>query len=169
MDLADLRLSGARASGVALTQGSVASNVTLLDCDIAGLLAPSARGARVAVRDSRLRGVTWPGGLLEDVTLDHVTGDHVSLRFSVLRRVVMRDCELPGIDFTETVFDRVLLANCVIRGARFDNATVKSLRLEGCDLSDITGARALAGASVHPDDLLSLGRSLAMAVGLTIE
>ena len=143
-------------------------NVALDQCDIAGLVGRECRASRVHVTESRLRGITWMAGMLEDVVLESVTGSDVSVRFSTLRRVVFRDCVLPGLDFTEATLDDVRLERCVVHGARFHGARVRSLRIEGCDLAGCTGAESLAGASVHPDDLLSLGPSLASALGLTV-
>jgi len=63
----------------------------------------------------------------------------------------------------------VRLERCVLTGARFHRAKVKELRIEGCDLTGCSGAEALAGASVHPDDLAQLAPSLAAAVGIRLE
>lgn len=169
VELAGLSASEGRIESVVLPAGSSLSNLTLRDVDIAGLTAVSARAERVLLSRCRLRGVTWSGGSLQDATVADVTALDSSLRFSVLRRVTFRNCLLPGIDFTETVFDRVLMDGCQLRGARFDHATVQSLRVQGCDLSDVTGTGSLAGASVHPDDLISLGPSLASALGVVVE
>ena len=97
-----------------------------------------------------------------------MTGSEVSLRFSTLRRVTLRDCALQGLDFTETKFEEVRFERCDLIGAQFNGAKVQSLRIEGCDLAGATGVAALAGASIHPDDLLALAPSLAEAVGMTV-
>jgi uncharacterized protein YjbI with pentapeptide repeats len=97
-----------------------------------------------------------------------VTGEELSLRFSTLRRVTLRDCTLPGLDLTEAKLEEVRLERCSLTRAQFNGAKVKSLRIEGCELSGVTGAAALAGASIHPDDLLTLAASLAEAIGMTV-
>lgn len=168
-ELVDLQVSrGSHAEAVVLDRPELV-NVTLNGCDIAGVVGRSGRASTVLVRGSRLRGVTWVDGMVQDTTFEDVTGTDVSFRFSTLRRVVLRDCSLAALDLTEAVLDKVLLQRCDLRGARFDGATVKTLRIEGCDLSACTGAAALGGASLDPDGLLSLGPSLAVALGLTIE
>jgi uncharacterized protein YjbI with pentapeptide repeats len=168
-ELLHARFSAASTAEAVFVKRVEIIDVALEHCDIAGFGGTDGRADRVLVEDSRLRGVTWANGIVQDVILSNVTGAEVSFRFSSLRRVVFRDCSLPGLDFTETVFDDVRLERCQLQGAQFDHARVNKLRIEGCDLSGCTGAQALAGASVHPDDVLSLGPSLAVAIGMTIE
>lgn len=168
LELTDLRVVGASAVADELAERPELVNVVLERCDIAGFTGRDGRAERVVIRGSRLRGVTWVNGVLQDVELEGVTGDDVSLRFSTLRRVTMRDCTLPGLDLTETTLDDVRLEGCSLPRAQLHGATVKSLRIEGCDLTGVTGAGALSGASIHPDDLLALAPSLADALGLTV-
>ncbi len=169
VELVDHSYDGVRLEAAELRENSALTGLTITRCDVAGLLAHGSRADRVTVSDSRLRGVTWTAGILRDVTLDTVTGSDVSFRFSTLRRVVLRDCRLPGLDLTEATLDAVLLERCDLRGARFDHARVKGLRIAGCDLAGATGAAGLAGASLQLDDLLSLAPSLAADLGLTVE
>jgi uncharacterized protein YjbI with pentapeptide repeats len=168
-ELHDVRVVGASTVAVADPERPEVINVALARCDIVGFTGTRGRAARVLIEQSRLRAVTWVGGMVEDAILDGVTGADVSFRFSTLRRVVLRDCVLPGLDFTETVFDDVRLERCDLAGARFDRAKVSRLRIEGCDLTRCSGAGYLAGASVHPDDLITLGPSLAEALGIYVE
>jgi len=168
LELLDLRITGATSVTDQLFQRPELVNVVLDRCDIAGFTGREGRAERVLVTDSRLRGVTWVNGVLQDVILDGLTGEEVSLRFSTLRRVTLRDCRLPGLDLTEVTLDDVRLERCTLPGAQFNGTRVKSLRIEGCDLSGATGVAALAGASIHPDDLLALAPSLAEAVGMSV-
>ncbi|HEX4655226.1 MAG TPA: pentapeptide repeat-containing protein, partial [Mycobacteriales bacterium] len=92
-----------------------------------------------------------------------------SCRFSTLRVVTIRDCQLPEADFTEVEFDQVLIERCDLRGAKFDHAKVKKLRIAGCNLAGASGALDLRGASMDLDDVLSLAPSLARENGITIE
>ena len=168
LDLRDVRIAGASAVSDELAERPELVNVVLERCDIAGFTGRDGRAERVVINESRLRGVTWVNGVLQDVVLEGVTGEEVSLRFSTLRRVTLRDCTLPGLDLTEAKLDAVRLERCSLPRAQFNGAKVKSLRIEGCDLSGAAGAAALAGASIHPDDLLTLAPSLAEALGMTV-
>jgi uncharacterized protein YjbI with pentapeptide repeats len=134
---------------------------------VAGLVAAGGRGRRIELRDTRLRGVTWARCLLDDVRLEGVEGTDVSFRFSTLRRTIVTDCVLAGLDLTEVQFDRVLLQRCDLRGATFAAARVQRLRIEGCDLSGASGLGALSGASVHPD-VMTMAVGLASAAGIRV-
>jgi uncharacterized protein YjbI with pentapeptide repeats len=158
-----------RIAGVELPPRSEVVDTTLTGCDLAGLLARESRLERVTLTDTRLRGVTWGAGVVRDVTLESVTGDDVSVRFSSLRRVQFLDCRLAGLDLTEATLDDVGFERCDLRGARFDHVKVKKLRIAGCDLTGASGATALAGATLQLDDLLSLAPSLARDLGITVE
>jgi uncharacterized protein YjbI with pentapeptide repeats len=168
LELHGVRVADATSSTSEVCERPEIVNVALDRCDIAGFTGREGRAERVHISGSRLRGVTWVNGVLQDVVLEGVIGDEVSLRFSTLRRVTLRDCTLPGLDLTEAKLDDVRLERCSLPGAQFNSARVKGLRIEGCDLSGASGAAALAGASIHPDDLLTLAPSLAEAIGMTV-
>ena len=169
LELHDVRVVGASAALADVYERPELVNVALESCDIAGFVGRDGRGSRVLVEDSRLRGASWIAGLVQDAALERVTGSDVSFRFSTLRRVVLRECVIDRLDLSEVTLDDVRLEHCVLRGANLHRAKVSRLRIEHCDLTGCTGAEALAGASVHPDDILALGPSLADALGLTIE
>lgn len=169
LDLHQQRIVGAGwATPLVMTRPEIV-DVVLSGCDVAGLVSRDGRAARVLIEQSRLRGVTWANGMVEDVVVDGITAADLSVRFSTLRRVVFRDCSLPGLDLTETSLDDVRFERCALTRVQWDHARVKQLRIEGCDLTGCTGADALRGASIHPDDLLTLAPSLAVALGITLE
>lgn len=169
LDLHDQAYRNERLGPVELVTNSEVVDVTFEDCDLIGILAQKARIERVTIVASRLRGVTWAAGIIRGLTLDGVSGTDVSCRFSTLRVVTLRDCQLPGADFTEVEFDQVLVERCDLRGAQFDHAKVKQLRIVGSNLAGASGAVDLRGASMQLDDVLSLAPSLARENGITIE
>ena len=168
LELQDLRIVDAACVCGEVVERPELVNVVLERCDVAGFTGRDGRAERVVVTGSRLRGVTWVNGVLQDVVLDGVTGEEISCRFSTLRRVTLRECTLPGLDLTEVRLDDVRLERCSLPGLQLNGAKVKSLRIEGCDLAGATGVAALAGASIHPDDLGALAPSLAEAIGMTV-
>jgi uncharacterized protein YjbI with pentapeptide repeats len=168
-ELGDLHIVDASSAVAVFLDRPELVNIAMQRCDVAGFGATEGRADRVLIEQSRLRNVTWASGIVQDGELDHVIGSEVSFRFSTLRRITFRDCKLPELDLTEVTFEAVRFERCDLSGAHFDHARVKSLRIEGCDLTGCSGALALAGTSIHPDDVLSLGPSLATALGLTIE
>lgn len=169
IELRDLAVAGATFGLTDVAEKPELVNLQLRHCDVAGFVARGGRADRVLVQGGRLRGVTWASGVLRDVELSEVEAGDLSLRFSTLRRVVFRDCVIPGLDLTEAVLDDVRFERCRLPGAQFHRAQVTSLRIEGCDLSGASGVDALAGASVHPDDALSLAAGMAAALGIRLE
>lgn len=169
IEVRDLAVGGAMFTLDEVAEKPELVNVRLRDCDIAGFVARGGRADRLLIEAGRLRGVTWASGLLRDIELRDVVGSELCLRFSTLRRVIFRDCQLPGVDLTEAVLDDVRFERCLLRGAQLHRMQVKSLRIEGCDLSGASGVEALAGASIHPDDVLVLAPSMALALGLKLE
>lgn len=169
VDLHDRAFRGERIGPAELGANSEVVEVSIEDCDVVGVIAEKSRLERVRVTGSRLRGVSWAGGVIRGVTLDAVGTADLSCRFSTLRAVTIRDSQLPGADFTEVVFDDVTFEHCDLRGARFDHAKVKGLRVAGCNLAGASGGVALRGASMDLDDVLSLAPSLAREIGITIE
>lgn len=169
LDLHDRDFRNQRLGPADLAVNSEIVEVTLEDCDVIGVLAQKSRLERVSITGSRLRGVSWAAGVIRGVTLDSVTGQDLSCRFSTLRVVTLRDCQLPEVDFTEAEFDQVMLERCDLRAAKFDHAKVKSLRIAGCNLAGASGAIDLRGASMDLDDVLSLAPSLAREIGIAIE
>jgi uncharacterized protein YjbI with pentapeptide repeats len=169
LELHDRAFRTVRLGPADLAANSEVVDVSLEDCDVIGVLAQKSRLERVTISGSRLRGVTWAAGVIRGLTLDSVSGADVSCRFSTLRVVTIRDCQLPEADFTEVEFDQVVLERCDLRGAKFDHARVKRLRIAGCNLAGASGAVDLRGASMELDDILSLAPSLAREIGITIE
>lgn len=169
LDLHDHHFRDERLGPLDLIANSEVVDVTMDDCDVIGVLAQKSRIDRVTLTGSRLRGVTWAAGIVRGLTLDTVIGRDLSCRFSTLRAVTLRDCQLPEADFTEVEFDQVLFERCDLRRAKFDHAKVKQLRFIGCDLTGATGAIDLRGASMDLDGVASLAPSLARENGITIE
>jgi uncharacterized protein YjbI with pentapeptide repeats len=169
LEIHDLRIVGASALDAVTLERPEVVGVVLDGCDVAGMLGRAGRVNGLAIRGSRLRAVSWVNGIVQDTVFDTVTGTDVSFRFSTLRRVLFRDCALPGLDLTDVTLETARFERCDLQRAVFDGARMKAVRFVGCDLAGCTGAGALNGASVHPDDLLSLGPSLATALGLTVE
>jgi uncharacterized protein YjbI with pentapeptide repeats len=169
LDLQDQAYRNERLGPADLAANSAIVEVSLEDCDVVGVLAQKSRLERVTITGSRLRGIEWAAGVIRGLTFDGVHGADLSCRFSTLRVATFRDCQLAETDFTEVEFDQVTFERCDLRGAKFDHAKVKSLRIAGCNLAGVTGAVDLRGASMDLDDVLSLAPSLARELGITIE
>jgi uncharacterized protein YjbI with pentapeptide repeats len=138
------------------------------ECDLSGVAANGFGMRRVAMHRTRLRGVALSKGQYDDGLLEDCVTEELSMRFSGLRNVTFRNCDLTGADFYQANFDHVTFEGCRLRRARFHAATIKCLRISDCDLSGLVGALDLKGAVVAVDDLTSLAPSLAGEAGIEL-
>lgn len=166
-DVRDLWLQGARILELDLDRSELL-DLRLDDCDVSGVVASGAVIRRMALTGTRLRGVTFAKGQYDDgVIRDCVTSD-LSLRFSRLRQVVFRACDLSGVDFYNTTFEHVTIDGCDLQRARFDAAIVKCLSITNCNLTAIAGVSGLKGAQLDASDLPAMAQSLASDAGIVI-
>jgi uncharacterized protein YjbI with pentapeptide repeats len=167
VELSQLWLRGARVVGVELERPDL-RDLRLEECDLGGVLANGFSMRRLELTGTRLRDCVWSGGIVQDAVVEGCTAQGLSLRFTTLQRVIFRDCTLAGLDLYAATFDSVLFERCDLSRAAFDQATVKQLRLTGCNLLGVTGAMSLAGAELDFDDLPALAPSLAREMGLRL-
>jgi uncharacterized protein YjbI with pentapeptide repeats len=163
----DLWLANARVLELDLDRPELV-DVRIEDCDISGIVAGDFIVRRLEVRQTRLRGVTFATGQLDDGLLDDCNANELSLRFSRLRRVIFHNCDLSGADFYSASFDHVTIDDCNLQRAHFDAATVKCLAITNCDLTGVTGAFGLKGAQLDASDVPSLAISLAREAGIDL-
>jgi uncharacterized protein YjbI with pentapeptide repeats len=166
-DVNDLWLQGARILELDLDRPELV-DVRLEDCDVSGVLARDFIARRIELTRTRLRGVGFANGQCDDGLLQDCVTSELSLRFSRLRRVVFRECDLSGADFYNASFAHATFERCNLRRARFDGATIECLTITDCDLTGVTGALSLSGAQLDASDLPSLAVSLAREAGIEI-
>jgi uncharacterized protein YjbI with pentapeptide repeats len=138
------------------------------ECDLSGVVARDFVMRRVQFRATRLRGVAFTNGQYDDGLLLDCKTDELSLRFTRLRNVTFRGCDLSNADFYSATFEHVTIESCSLRGARFHSADVKCLRIKDCDMLGIAGALDLKGAVIDFADLPSLAPSLAGEAGIEL-
>jgi uncharacterized protein YjbI with pentapeptide repeats len=163
----DLWLADARVLELDLDRPELV-DVRLNDCDVSGIVAQDFIARRVELTNTRLRGVTFASGQYDDGLLVDCNAHELSLRFTRLRRVVFRNCDLSGADFYNATFDHVTIDDCDLQRAHFDNATVDCLAITNCNLAGVTGAFGLRGARLDASDLPALAVSLAREAGIEI-
>lgn len=166
-DVRGLWLGGARVLDLNLDRPELL-DLRIEDSDISGVVMTGFVARRVVLSGTRLRGVTLVRGQYDDGVVTGCPTSDLSFRFSRLRQVVFRDCDLSGADFTNTTFDHVTIDHCDLQRARFDAAVVNCLAITDCNLVGITGVSGLKGAQVDASDLPGLATSLALETGLRI-
>jgi uncharacterized protein YjbI with pentapeptide repeats len=166
-DLHDLWLKDARVLDVELDRPELL-DVRIEDCDISAVSMTGFIARRLHLRDSRVRGVTLIKGQCDDGLFEGCTTSDLSFRFSRLRRVVFRDCDLSAADFYNATFDHVTIDRCDLQRARFDAAIVNCLAITNSTLTAISGVSGLRGAQLDASDLPNLAQSLASDAGILI-
>jgi uncharacterized protein YjbI with pentapeptide repeats len=166
-DVRDLWLQGARILELELDRTEIL-DLRLEDCDVSGIVATGAMVRRMTMSRTRLRGVTFANGQYDDGLISDCFSSELSFRFSRLRQVVFRGCDLSGVDFSNTTFEHVTIDTCDLQRARFDAALVKCLSITNCTLTAISGVSGLKGAQLDASDLPALAQSLASDAGILI-
>lgn len=157
------RLAGGRLGRAAFIDS------TFTGCDLANLTARDCSLLRVAIRNSRLTGLSWAGGAMKDVSLESCRADLASFRFCRFGAVRFRDCDLRQADFQEADLRGAVFENCDLGGAQFSHAQLAGTRFSGCVLAGIGGVTSLRGAVIAARDMADLAFSLAAALGIQIE
>jgi uncharacterized protein YjbI with pentapeptide repeats len=166
-DIADLWVGNARFIGVDLDRQELL-DLKLDECDVSGVVARDIVMRRIQLHETRLRGVSIANGQLDDGLIDACITDELSMRFTRLRRVVFRGCDLSAADFYNATFDHVTIDRCDLQRARFDAAIVNCLAITNCTLTAISGVSGLRGAQLDASDLPNLAQSLASDAGILI-
>jgi uncharacterized protein YjbI with pentapeptide repeats len=160
--VADADVSGVRVSGLSLL------DVELVRCNLANLDARSSSLVRTVAAESRLTGLGWSEGKLQDVAFRGCRVDLASFRFSQLERVTFEECSLREADFQDARCASVAFHDCDLTGASFHNARFARSELRRCTLDDLRGIEGLRGAAMEWGDILSLAGAFAAALGIRL-
>jgi uncharacterized protein YjbI with pentapeptide repeats len=171
-DTSDIEIVASRLEAVNLGFAE-ASHVVVRDCvfergDLANLNARASALTRVSFDGVRMTGAQLVDCVFTDVTFTEVKLDMAALRFTKCRRVTFRGCNMTRTDFTNADIRGARFIDCDLSGAQFSNAQADGAALENCWLEGIGGVAHLRGASVRSNDLVSLSRVLAQALGIQI-
>ncbi|TCJ37972.1 pentapeptide repeat-containing protein [Parafrankia sp. BMG5.11] len=160
--LAGARVLGGRVTGLRL-RDMVADQAVL-----AGIVLDGGGATRVRATGGRVSGTVWIRGELNDVVFDQVRADGLALRACLLRRARFVNCDLSGLDMTDTRLDHVRFEDCDLSSAIFTGTQIAAAQLRGCRFDGVVGADGLAGAEVDSSDLASLAGPMAAALGISV-
>jgi uncharacterized protein YjbI with pentapeptide repeats len=166
-DIHDLWLQHARVLELELDRAEL-TDLRLEDCDISGIVATGSVVRRMELLRTRVRGVTFVKGQIEETFLNECSTDELSFRFSRLKRMIFRDCDLSGADFYNAMFDHVTFENCDLQRAKFEAAIVDCLSIRNCNLAGLQGVSGLKGAQLDASDLPAMAASLAVDAGIKV-
>jgi uncharacterized protein YjbI with pentapeptide repeats len=166
-DIRDVWLRDARILGVELDRPELL-DLRLTDCDLSGIMATGFVARRVELHGTRIRGVTFVKGQYDDGLVTDCTTSELSLRFSKLRHVVFRNCDLSGVDFYNATFEHVTIDGCDLQRAIFSGARVICLSITNCNLVAVSGIDGLKGAQLDASDLPAMAPAMASEAGILI-
>jgi uncharacterized protein YjbI with pentapeptide repeats len=167
VDFDEARLVGCDLSGAALTRFG-ALDCELVRCNLANVLARDSSLVRTSCADSRLTGLQWPEGVLQDVVFRDCRIDLASFRFARIQRVAFEDCVLRDADFTGARFESVRFSACDLSAATFSGAAFERSEVRGCRLEGLRGVEGLAGAALEWTAILELAGGMAAALGIRV-
>jgi uncharacterized protein YjbI with pentapeptide repeats len=162
------RFTGTDLAGVTLRRAAFA-DCRFLRGDLANLAAQRSSMRRVALELVRLTGLQWLDGVLRDVRITECRADLAAFRFTRFAGVAFERCNLARADFQNADLTGVRFTDCNLAGAQFSHATMAGARFANCDLDGVGGVTSFRGAVVTGHDLMALSRTLAAALGITIE
>ncbi|MDH6129607.1 pentapeptide repeat-containing protein [Kitasatospora sp. GP82] len=159
---------GVRFTGTHLVR-SVLAHCAFQTCDFASVRTQDVSLLRSTVTGCRLTGSSWSNGNFRDMLFEGTRGDSTLFRYSKLKTVLFRDCNLTGADFQFAELREVRFEKCDLTGAQFANVSLHRTYFDNCTLLDVGGAASLAGATVQGTGAMELALSLAREAGIVIE
>ncbi len=145
------------------------TDVSLTDCDLAGLVLEEALLERVAFTRCRLTGADLGGARLTDVRFTDCTLDDAGLRMVITARLVVEGGSAVGVDLYRAQVPGSAWTNTDLTGADLSGADLARARLHGSTISEVKGAAALAGTVIDPSQVVSVGIALIAASGITVD
>lgn len=164
----DVIVRGGRWSGATI-EGFQATDVRFENCDLAGfVLQEDVSLRRVEFVGCRMTGAVLAGAHLRDVSFESCVLDDANLRMVDAIDVAFADCSLLAVDLHAAKLAKVALTRCDLRAVDITKAILTDVDLRTSRLEDIVGATALRGATIDSVQALSVARSLALALGVTV-
>ena len=160
-------LKGADLSGLRL-EGLRLIDVVFDTCDLSNLVLVEPSMVRVEWRDSRMTGLTFESGRLEDVRFTGCRGTVVSLIDVGANRFTVEACQWPEADFRATTLEHLSVHDSALPTSQWMRARLSTARFTATDLTDVQGGTGLAGASFDTATMLSAAAGMAHALGISV-
>ncbi|WP_300013608.1 pentapeptide repeat-containing protein [Pseudonocardia sp.] len=154
-DLAGRRITGLRCR-----------DVTFEHCDLSGAVLDGAVLTRVRFTACRLTGLQLGGAELADVRISDCRADLVNLRMARARHLLVENTPSPALDLYSFTGTDCSLLGCDLTGVNLTEARFTNLQLHGSVVEDVTGAAALRGARISPDQIVPIGAALLAALDI---
>jgi len=149
-DLGDSYFRRARMERIKIPGGNL-SGCKIENCDLSGLLAPSARLVRTRLRRVRLGKAVLRSARVGEAQLDGCRLMRVDAREALAENALFTDCDLGGADLTQAKLKGGAFVRCNLGGARFERADLQGCRFERCKLLSTSFAGARLRGAIFAD------------------
>jgi uncharacterized protein YjbI with pentapeptide repeats len=144
-------------------------DVTLTDCDLAGVVFEDASFNRVALVGCRLNGADLGGASLVDVRFADCQLDEAAFRMVRTERLVVTGGSARRIDCYRAKVAGSDWHGVDLTGADLSGADFSRAHLHGSTIADLTGAKALAGSVIDPAQEFSVGGAVLADLGIVVD
>ncbi|HEX2575272.1 MAG TPA: pentapeptide repeat-containing protein [Aquihabitans sp.] len=162
------RLVGVRLAAARLHRPEL-TDVVLVDCDLAGAVLEEATLVRVSFERCRLSGADLGGAQLTDVRIVDGQLDDLGLRMVAATRLEVEGGSAARVDLYRARVPGSAWLGTDLTGADLSGADLARARLHGSTLVDLTGASALKGTVIAPDQTVAVGLALIGDAGITVD
>jgi hypothetical protein len=161
--LTDVGFTGAVLRGARLT------DVVLEGCELSGCTWEGASFQRVRFVGCRMSGFTAAALVAAHVAFIDCRLDAAWLRMARLDHCTFEGCDLTGSDLYEAQVRSSSVLRTRLDGSELSGATFDDVALHGSTVEGVSGAMALRGVTIGPDQVIGLALPLLGALGITIE
>jgi uncharacterized protein YjbI with pentapeptide repeats len=172
LDLPGALVSSSRFENVSADETDL-KGARLVEVELDRVNLPVVRAARTQWRDVRVNGRL---GSLEAYESQwrgvHFVGcklSFVNLRGAELLDVAFTDCIIEELDLVSASVRRLRLEGCRVARLNVQHATLVDVDLRGALLESIDGVTGLNGATISPEQLMTVAPLLAAGVGIRVE
>lgn len=123
---------------------------------------------RVRFERCRMSGFTAAELAADHVAFVDCKLDAAWLRMARLERCHVEGCDLTGSDLYEAQLRSSSLRRTTLDGSELSGATFEDVDLHGSTVVGVTGALALRGVTIGPDQLIDVALAVLPALGITI-
>lgn len=167
-----IELIGCHLTRVAFTGATLRrarlTDVVLEDCELSGSVWEGASFRRVRFERCRMSGFTAAELAAAHVAFVDCKLDAAWLRMAALDRCGFESCDLTAADLYGAKVRSSSFLRSTLDRSELSGAVFREVALHGSSLVGLSGATALAGSTIGPDQLTEVALSILPALGITI-
>jgi len=145
------------------------TDVAVANCDFAGVVLEELSLNRVSFTNCRFTGADLGGANLVDVRFTDCQLDEVALRLARAERLAVSGGTAAKIDLYRAQLPGSRWHDVDLTGADLSGAKFTRARLQGSTIVDVRGAKALEGAVIDHEQVVTVGLALMADSGITID